>query len=131
MSNEFNREKYLIPITMATGSFDINEAMLLLSYYGYGVIHDKKDKKQYISLKSAIDFNKKEKETCSGNERQFREAVLDMLERIDSYESPSSYSDSIFSLWAKAFPSQAKEVLKSQSKKIDPKLKSIIEGSIK
>ncbi len=130
MSEEFEKDEYLVPVSLATGSFDSHEAFLLLAYYGFGVITDKKSKAQYLTLSTSIEFNQRELKSSSGSEKLFREEILKELESISSYETAFNYSEKILSLWAKAFPNQAKELLKSKSKKIDPSIRDIVKDSV-
>ena len=66
------------------------------------------------------DKNQKELSSSSGNEKEFRESLLEALENISSFEDSLEYSETTLVSWARVFPEQAKDFVKSQSKKIHP-----------
>ncbi|MES1944684.1 hypothetical protein PC39_11232 [Salinisphaera sp. PC39] len=116
----------LIPVALATGAFDDREAMLLIAYSSGEVVHC--GKKTYMTVESALDWNRNELQFSSGVEKEYRSLLVRQLEAA-VYSGEFQYSDELIEKWALAFPHHAKSLLKSQSKKIDPALKELIRNA--
>ncbi len=123
-----NNESMLIPLALSTGSFDEMEAVLLVSYSGGSVVQVKK--KSYMTLKSAIDWNRTEASQSGGAEKEYREIMVEELEKALA-SGTFQYTDEIIEKWVKVFPTKAKSLIKSKSKKISPELKVVVKNAIK
>lgn len=123
-----NNENMLIPLELSTGSFNEMEAMLLVGYSGGAVVQHKK--KSYMTLKSAIEWNKIEASQSGSTEKEYRELMVQELEK-SLVTGEFKYTDEILEKWAIVFPAQAKALIKSKSKKISPELKMVVKSAVK
>lgn len=123
-----NNEDILIPLSLATGAFNEQEAILLVGYSGGSVIQYKK--KTYMTLRSALDWNRAEASMSGGAEKEYRELLVIALE--SALESGVfQYSDLLVTKWASVFPHYAKKLIDSRSKKADPALKEVVRNAMR
>lgn len=125
----FDPAQYLLPVGVATGAPTSQEAMLLLSYRGIGVIAGQ-GKDAYLPLASAIRWNEMEAADSDGFEKKFREALAAALKKIQSEDEEFVYTAELMFLWSKAFPEAARSLLKSQSSKVPPHVKEAIRSAL-
>lgn len=123
-----SNENMLIPLTLCTGSFNEMEAILLVGYSGGSVVQHAK--KSYMTLKSAIEWNKIEASQSGGSEKKYRLAMVQELEK-SLVSGEFQYTNELIEKWSVVFPGQAKSLIKSKSKKISPELKSVVKNAIK
>lgn len=127
---QFDPDKYLLPVVLATGAPSAQEAMLLLAYRGVGVITDPRGKGAYLSLATAIRWNEMEAADSDGVEKMFREALTAALKKVQSEDEDFAYSDELMFLWSKVFPDAARFLLKSQSSKVPLHVKEAIRSAL-
>lgn len=127
MENDMNMN-ILIPLSLATGAFNKKEAMLLVGYTGESIIYE--NKKLFMTLSSAINWNKTEAQQASGEEKAYRENLISELEKALA-SGTFQYTDELIEKWAKVFPGHAKKLIESKSKKVDPRLTKVISNAVK
>ena len=98
MSTAAGKAQKLISICHATGMSTEKEALLMLAYRGVGIQYDPKSESGYLTVSTAIEWNKSEALEASGAEKMFRLALIGELSLIHPDQEAFKYSDELNAL---------------------------------
>ena len=122
-------DEILVPLALATGCSNPQEAMMMLAYRGAAVVTHGKD--VFLRLSAAIQWNEAEAADASSRaEHLYRAALAKHLKGCAESVESIAYTSELWGLWARVFEDDAKALVSSSRKDIPPDLREIVRKAV-